>query len=329
MKKLTLILLSLFFLSACSDSLVANVEDNEVDVPKLENDDFFYDITDDTIEQPNVTPDIPEIPEVPKRSEETVNINDFTEDEIIELRQRFFTLDLEIEVNSTVNDEIISALKTISLDEHLDEGEINIDDLEAFFMLTDENFTDTTYDFLMLTNKVYSLPYNYVPEELRVPSVNSAYTIHLETTTATALEAMFSQSKIDGVNLVLTSGYRDFEWQNRLFQRKAESVGYENANKVVAKPGESEHQTGFVVDITCDAVSYMLVENFQNTAEFAWLDANAADFGFIMRYAPDKVDITGYSYEPWHYRYVGDPEIANFIKNNNLTLEEYHELYLS
>lgn len=318
MKNYIYVLFFLFFLTACSsDEVNEPVLKEDLDIPAVENSESLDDV--DIL--------IEEI--IPQRSEETINIYDFTEDEIIDLRQRFFTLDLELEVNSTINDDVVSALKTISLDDDLEDGEINIDDLEAFFILTDNNFTDISLGFLMLTNKEYSLPYNYVPNELRLPSVNSAYAIHLENTTATALEAMFSQAVSDGVNLVLTSGYRDFDWQNRLFQKKADSVGYIEANKVVAKPGESEHQTGFVVDITCDAVGYSLVEKFEDTAEFAWLDENAADFGFIMRYSPHKVDITGYTYEPWHYRYVGDAEIANFIKDNDLTLEEYHELYLS
>jgi D-alanyl-D-alanine carboxypeptidase len=90
----------------------------------------------------------------------------------------------------------------------------------------------------------------------------------------------------------------------------------------VARPGTSEHQTGLTMDITAKSVGLELVESFENTAEGKWLASNAHNYGFILRYPKGKTNITGYAFEPWHYRYVG-VDIATDIFNRGITLEEY------
>lgn len=323
MKKIVAALMFCLLLSACSftsEEIIETQNVVEIEAPV---------ILEEPENVPEVEPEIAPEPEPePVRSEETINIFDFTEQEIIEIKQRFFTQGIALTVNGEVDDDVVSALKTVSLDEDLDDGVINVDDLQAFIELTDVNFADTSDGYLMLTNKTLALRYDYVPETTKVVSVDSTKTIYLETNTAQAMEEMFKAALEDGIRLVLVSGYRDFDYQNMLFERKVASIGYEDANKIVARPGESEHQTGFVADISCSSVGFSLVEDFDLTPEYDWLAENAADFGFILRYLEDKVDITGYTYEPWHYRYVGDVEIAKFITANHLTLEEYHELYM-
>ena len=96
------------------------------------------------------------------------------------------------------------------------------------------------------------------------------------------------------------------------------------AGEVVAVPGTSEHQLGLAVDI-CSMDYQLLDEGQEQTAEYQWLRAHCAEYGFILRYPPDTTDITGIIYEPWHFRYVGTPH-AQLMTERGLTLEEYHVL---
>ena len=100
--------------------------------------------------------------------------------------------------------------------------------------------------------------------------------------------------------------------------------GVNKADTYSARPGFSEHHTGLAIDIDNIKTSYT---DFDKTKEFIWMQENAYKYGFILRYPEDKVDITGYIYEPWHYRYVG-VEAAKYIYENNMTLEEYYALFL-
>ena len=111
---------------------------------------------------------------------------------------------------------------------------------------------------------------------------------------------------------------RDYSYQEKLWNSYSNSKGENWADSVAARAGFSEHQTGLALDI----VTYgSTMNNFENSDEFKWLSKNAYKYGFILRYPKGKEHITGYKYEPWHYRYVGD--IASTIYNRNITLEEY------
>lgn len=250
---------------------------------------------------------------------------------IIDIKQRLLSKGIYFGLDSVNNDRFKQELENIKqeYDDNLENGYIKDSTLEKFYNDTNHYFADTTHGYLMLTNKKKTLKYDYAPENIRTVTVSSTRSLMLDETSAIATEAMFEQAKKDGVNLILTSAYRDFDYQAGLFDRKVDSVGFENANKVVALPGNSEHQTGFVIDITSVSENYGLNESFDTTAEYKWLSENASDFGFILRYPKDKVDVTGYSYEPWHYRYVGNSEIAKIITENGITLEEYHEKYIN
>jgi LAS superfamily LD-carboxypeptidase LdcB len=139
---------------------------------------------------------------------------------------------------------------------------------------------------------------------------------------ATALEKMFNRAKQENINLYATSGYRSFDRQARIFNSNVEQYGLHEANQFSARPGESEHQTGLAMDVTSPTVNFHLTKDFGATKEGEWLKKNAAKFGFIIRYPEEKEEITGYTYEPWHIRYIGDHS-AQRIAENNSTLEEY------
>lgn len=169
-------------------------------------------------------------------------------------------------------------------------------------------------DLLVLVNKYHMLPSGIEPKNL----VNIEGQ-RMEKTAAEAMENMVSQMRNDGLYIILQSGYRSEDLQTRIYNRNVNERGRENADKYSARPNSSEHQTGLAMDLSTDGT---LEEYFEDTPQFEWLQQNAHKYGFIMRYPKDKVYMTGYEYEPWHYRYVG-VEVATIIKNENLIYEEY------
>ncbi len=149
----------------------------------------------------------------------------------------------------------------------------------------------------------------------------------MDSRAARAYEQMYDAAASDGIYLTPCSGYRSYSTQKRLyyeFYYEYINQGYssEEAHSLTSKrrnpPGSSEHNIGICMDIICASSS----ANFQNTKAYAWLDANAHNYGFILRYPEDKVAVTGVKYEPWHWRYVGVENAAS-IKNSGLCLEEY------
>ncbi|HSL93335.1 MAG TPA: M15 family metallopeptidase [Bacillota bacterium] len=180
---------------------------------------------------------------------------------------------------------------------------------------------------LVLVNKKRNLPATYVPVDLSRADVPFPFDgdhprMYLREEAARALEDLFDSAATAGLELYATSGYRSYETQAAIFAANVAKVGEEEANKTSAVPGQSEHQTGLAMDVTSAVVNYRLVESFGETEEGMWLAQNAHHFGFIIRYPKGKEDITGYSYEPWHVRYVGT-EAAKLIFPRALTLEEY------
>ena len=147
------------------------------------------------------------------------------------------------------------------------------------------------------------------------------------------LDAMFNAAKEDGINLLMASGYRNFNTQTYLYEKKIsyfKRLGYsqaeatEIASMKVTPPLTSEHETGLAVDI----VSYnhnCTDSDFGNCEAGIWLKEHSFEYGFILRYPEGKEDITKIQYEPWHFRYVGK-EAAEFIYINDLTFEEFVEM---
>ncbi|QFT87464.1 D-alanyl-D-alanine carboxypeptidase [Bacillus sp. THAF10] len=180
----------------------------------------------------------------------------------------------------------------------------------------------------VMVNKFWSLPEGHRPSDLTKPNVPFSFgnensdRSKLRAEAAAALEQMFKGAKDEGLELYARSGFRSYETQAAIFENEIATYGYEQAVLYVAFPGTSEHQTGLAMDITAKSVGLELVEKFAGTAEGKWLAENAHEYGFILRYPKGKTSITGYGFEPWHFRYVG-VEIAGEIYAQGLTLEEY------
>lgn len=229
-------------------------------------------------------------------------------------------------VDNDIEDSISDTNNT-SLDNNIPDN--NIDYLKDT-TYEDENgklIVKNTEDILVLVNKKRNLSSDYKPEDLVIPSVRFPFKEILEKKylrkeAADALEELFIQAEKEDIILYAVSGYRSYNTQKMLFDNKERKVGFEKANLLVAYPGQSEHQTGLAMDVSSESVKFTLEENFGQAVEGKWLKDNAHKFGFIIRFQKETTDITGYSYEPWHIRYVGQ-EIAKDIYEKNITLEEF------
>lgn len=181
----------------------------------------------------------------------------------------------------------------------------------------------------VIVNKKRHLPENYVPEDLvpltDVPTVLSNPEVNqLRKVAYEALKDLFEAAKEEGYELHARSGYRSYYTQASLYASYVENYGKDAADKYSAKPGQSEHQTGLSMDITCEAVNFKLDTTFGDTEEGKWVAENAHRYGFIIRYPKGKEEITGYAYEPWHIRYLG-VDLAEKVYESGLTLEEYFQ----
>ncbi|GIP31941.1 D-alanyl-D-alanine carboxypeptidase family protein [Paenibacillus sp. J2TS4] len=180
----------------------------------------------------------------------------------------------------------------------------------------------------VLVNKQFKLPDGYKPDDLVEPDVHFIFSEKLEKRlmrkeAAEALELLFEGAKKDGYFLGGVSGYRSHEYQTSLFNRYVKQQGEEEARKVSAVPGHSEHQTGLAMDVSDSSGKCAAEDCFADMKESQWLAGHAHEYGFIIRYPKGKEEITGYSYEPWHIRYVGT-DIAKEIYEQGITLEEYY-----
>jgi zinc D-Ala-D-Ala carboxypeptidase len=186
-------------------------------------------------------------------------------------------------------------------------------------------------NIMVMVNKQYSLPDGYAPDDLVRPNVLYSFgdqdieKSYMRKEAADALEAMFTDAKNNGIHLFAVSGYRSYDRQVSVFNAEVNKYGEEKALEAVAIPGSSEHQTGLSMDLSSESANFELSEAFGETAEGKWIAQNAHRFGFILRYPKGKEAITGYKYEPWHFRYVGK-KAAKVIFEKDLTLEEYFKI---
>lgn len=200
---------------------------------------------------------------------------------------------------------------------------VNIGATKGFYEDTKE--TDTSLKEAILVNKYNTLPKDYNPGNIKKFSSTYAYgEVSAEENCYNAFIQMAKSAKKDGITLILTSGYRSYEKQKKIYDDMKKQKGQEHADKYAARPGSSEHETGLSLDIlTYNA----LTETFKETETYAWLHEHAHEYGFIERYEEGKEYITGYSAESWHYRYIGE-ELAKKVKEEGITYEEYFAFYI-
>jgi D-alanyl-D-alanine carboxypeptidase len=177
----------------------------------------------------------------------------------------------------------------------------------------------------VVVNKPRALsPVTYTPPALVYPDVAYVNRQPMRPEVAEALVAMFNAGKAEaGLDFSVQSAYRAFDSQTRVYDDDVASHGQAYADTDTARPGHSEHQTGLAVDISAVPAKCSLDACFAQTPQGEWLAANAWRFGFLLRYPADKVTVTGFAFEPWHYRYIGVPLATRLRETGVTTLEEF------
>ena len=170
----------------------------------------------------------------------------------------------------------------------------------------------------VIVNKQHPIdPLSYAPSDL----VSVGNNQRMRSEAADALKQLFADAKTAGFNLVADSGYRSYNTQVSTYNGYVKQWGQEYTDTVSARPGFSEHQTGWAVDIGTNGCH--VDDCFASTAAGQWTAANAYKYGFIMRYPDGLTDTTGYSHESWHFRYIGT-ELSTELHDQNIqTLEEF------
>lgn len=194
----------------------------------------------------------------------------------------------------------------------------------AGFDKTQFSTTDPNSIWVVVNKKHGLNPLDYAPGDLVSPPVVNINGQQLRAAASDALVAMLAAGKAEqGLSFSMQSGYRPYATQVSVYKESVASNGVAVADNLTARPGFSEHQTGLAVDISAVPAKFSLQEQFATTPHAQWLAANAYRFGFLLRYPADKVDITGYSFEPWHFRYLG-VELATHLWQSKIeTLEEF------
>lgn len=167
----------------------------------------------------------------------------------------------------------------------------------------------------MVVNKKFQLHSNFAPGDLRAVAVARTFDEPLRQVAANALEKMFAEAKAAGVGLKMNSAYRSFAMQQAVYNQMVATSGVAYADEYSARPGFSEHQSGLAADVIQDAPT-------TSGVAMAWIAAHSYKYGFIVRYPRGKEAITGYGYEPWHIRYVGEL-LAGELFATGKTLEEH------
>ncbi|GHU41173.1 D-alanyl-D-alanine carboxypeptidase [Spirochaetia bacterium] len=174
----------------------------------------------------------------------------------------------------------------------------------------------------LLIDKTHPLkPETYTPPDLVPLESGRAYTVgraglKLRRAACAALQTMAAAAGADGVNLLASSTYRSFEYQAEVYNRNVRENGQETADRESARPGYSQHQSGLVVDFGS------ITDEYAQTAAGRWITANAPRFGWIISFPDGYEEITGYRWECWHYRYMGQP-LADFIQKWTNGIQQY------
>jgi D-alanyl-D-alanine carboxypeptidase len=170
-------------------------------------------------------------------------------------------------------------------------------------------------------------PVDYAPTDLVTVDVASQNPPVFRREAGDALVALFAAGEAEGAGqFQVQSAYRSYATQVTVYQGWVAQLGQAQADIQSARPGHSEHQTGLVADISPVPLSCALQACFGDTPQGQWLAANAWRWGWLLRYPADKTAVTGFTYEPWHFRYVGVPLATEMHETGVTTLEEFFGL---
>ena len=185
--------------------------------------------------------------------------------------------------------------------------------------------TDTSKGNALLVNKYHALDKDYEVSDIVNVSSTYAYAgMKLNKEAYEAFKRLANDAKKEGFTIVILSSYRTHEYQDKLWNDRKNKSGIEKADAYAARAGSSEHETGLAIDVA----DYNNPVNFEEQEAYQWMLNNSYKYGYILRYAEGKEDITGYDYEAWHYRYLGI-DLATKVYNEGITFDEYYEFYLN
>lgn len=185
--------------------------------------------------------------------------------------------------------------------------------------------TDLSKKELMLVNRLYGLKSDYEPSDIiDVPSKYAYSGKKISNSILQPMIDMFTAASEQGYKIVVTDGYRTYKEQEKIYDSYVDSYGMSETDKLVARPGHSEYQTGLSFDV---APYNKVLDNPKETEEYKWLRENAHKYGFIFRFDEDKKYLTQFNASTWRLRYVGK-DAATIIKNENICYEEYYAYFV-
>lgn len=296
--------------------MLVSINDKDIIYNFINNKDFDNDMLDSYINFYNKNKEVSPSNIIKVVNNNIDTISDFVYDDIVIdlIDEQYFIRDNTVRyINYYHDNNTLSASSIIT----------NVNSNLDYSFYTNTSSADLSKDNLILVNKFYYLDEDYEPDDL-VP-IENGYTSwggYLRSETYEAFKEMVDAAYEDDINLYSVSPYRSYQTQNKLYNNYASYDGYDKADTYSARPGFSEHQTGLAVDINSTD------DSFAYTDEAKWLEDNAYKYGFILRYPEGKEYITGYQYEPWHFRYVGK-SVAEEIYNLDITYEEYYAYYIA
>lgn len=187
--------------------------------------------------------------------------------------------------------------------------------------------TNLNDGYSILVNKYYELGGEYVPDDLVDVPLKYYYgdAKKVRSEVYDAFLKMWEAANSEGIYLIIDSAYRSYDSQVEVYKYYEDLKGTKEADKIAARPGYSEHQTGLSLDIYSKECTS--AKTFSESVSYNWLINNSYKYGFILRYPKDKKNITGYDYESWHYRYLG-VDLATKVYNEGITYDEYYAFYL-
>ncbi|MCB2412169.1 M15 family metallopeptidase [Demequina sp. TTPB684] len=185
------------------------------------------------------------------------------------------------------------------------------------------DYTSASSITVVVTKRRPLSPLSYVPAELvTLSGVPGGADQQMQAEAADAMTEMSAAATEAGVPFRINTAYRDFEFQQYLYQREVRESGVATADRLVARPGHSEHQTGLAADLY-DTPANLLRASFGASGAGTWIREHAHEYGFIVSYPDGAQAVTGYVYEPWHVRYVGKEVAMDMHESGVATLQEY------
>lgn len=240
-------------------------------------------------------------------------INDGNVNSLVELYGNEYYLEKNEQLYLTYLPKYESVRKTIEV--------VNTNRYKELF--SDIITNDVSKNYLMLVNKYYQLPSDYEPDDLvDIPSEYGRG--RARSATFEAFKQLHADALELGYNIIVASGYRSYDYQVGLYEKYLQSDPQEVVDTYCARPGLSEHQTGLCLDVSIPGYS---IDDFYLTDASVWLADNCHKYGFIIRFPEDKVDITGYQWESWHIRYLGE-EAATDVYQRGITFDEYYACFV-